>query len=147
MKVEVAMHASWATVPNKPTVSVNVKQHFNNNEMRAALRTCVKVEVAMHASWATVPNKPTVSVNVKQHFNNNEMRAALRSCVKVEVAVLDGFCGRKATLNQQIWKVGRRVGHQQTNQQTNQQTKDGKSKRTPQANKTAGENSGIKQHR
>ena len=22
---------SWAPVPNKPTVSVNVKQHFNNN--------------------------------------------------------------------------------------------------------------------
>ena len=27
MKVEVA---SWASVPNKPTVSVDVKQHFNN---------------------------------------------------------------------------------------------------------------------
>ena len=64
-------------------------------------------------SWAPVPYKPTVSVDVKQHFNNNYTTGTeLRNCVKVEVAVLGsrplqtyGFCGRKATLQQQLHYV------------------------------------------
>ena len=34
MKVEVAV---WASVPNKPTVSVDVKQHFNGGSRRGRL--------------------------------------------------------------------------------------------------------------
>ena len=48
---------SWAPVPNKPTVSVDVKQHFNINTVKVAV---------------DVPGSPTLivrtfSVHVKQH--------------------------------------------------------------------------------
>ena len=39
----------YEPVPNKPTVSVDVKQHFNN-PTRSELRNCVKVEVAVLGS-------------------------------------------------------------------------------------------------
>ena len=61
VKVEVA--ALGPTVRNKPTVSVDVKQHFNQHQ--AELRSCVTVEVA--AVGSPVPNKPMVSVEVKQY--------------------------------------------------------------------------------
>ena len=44
---------SWAPVPNKPTVSVDVKQHFNNNN-----NTSIP-----HSSVISL----MVSVDVKQH--------------------------------------------------------------------------------
>ena len=64
------------------TVSVDVKQHWERNLMRA--RSCVKVKVAVLGSSSLV--SLTVSVDVKQHWERNLMRA--RSCVKVKVAVL-----------------------------------------------------------
>ena len=49
---------SWAPVPNKPTVSVDVKQHF--------YRSSVKVEVAVLGSLSLIVLN-MVSVDVKQH--------------------------------------------------------------------------------
>ena len=57
---------SWAPVPNKPTVSVDVKQHSTNKSESLELSSCVWKW--RWPSWAPVPNKPTVSVDVKQHF-------------------------------------------------------------------------------
>ena len=58
---------SWASVPNKPTVSVDVKQLFCQGQ-GSELRSCLKVEVDVLGS------RPySVSVDVKQHFNNNMM--------------------------------------------------------------------------
>ena len=66
------------SLPNKPTVSVDVKQHSTTTYW-----SCVKVEVAV-LGLPSLPNKPTVSVpDVKQHSTTT-----YRSCVKVEVAVL-----------------------------------------------------------
>ena len=55
---------SCASVPIKPTVSVDVKQHFNNNIRVQSSRSVWK---SRWTSWARVPNKPTVSGDVKQH--------------------------------------------------------------------------------
>ena len=55
---------SWAPVPNKPTVSVDVKQHFNINQVT---QTSGAVWKSRWPSWAPVPNKHVVSVDVKQH--------------------------------------------------------------------------------
>ena len=52
-----------APVPNKPTVSVDVKQHFNNSRPSAELRSCVKVEVVVLSSPSLTVR--TVSVDVK----------------------------------------------------------------------------------
>ena len=46
VSVDVKHHVYWVPVPNKPTVSVDVKQ-------RSELRSCVKVEVAVRG-----PNSP-----------------------------------------------------------------------------------------
>ena len=54
--------------PNKPTVSVDVKQHSANRLPPSELRSCVKVEVAVQGSPSQ--NNPTVSVDVKQRFNH-----------------------------------------------------------------------------
>ena len=51
------------TVPNKPTVSVDVKQHFS--AVPQSLGTVC--ESRGGRPGLTVPNKPTVSVDVKQH--------------------------------------------------------------------------------
>ena len=56
---------SWAPVPNKPTVSVDVKQHWTWTQSSGA------VWKSRWTSWAPVPNKPTVSVDVKQLFSSN----------------------------------------------------------------------------
>ena len=57
---------SWAPVPNKPTVSVDVKQHFN----QAIIQSSGAVWKWRWTSWDLFHNKPTVSVDVKQHFSN-----------------------------------------------------------------------------
>ena len=50
-------------VPNKPTVSVDVKQHLKKNVKNTELRSCTKVEVAvLGPSLISL----RVSVNVKQ---------------------------------------------------------------------------------
>ena len=54
----------WAPVPNKPTVSVDVKQHFKKRSGA--------VWESRWPSWVPAPNKPTVSVDIKQHFNQHE---------------------------------------------------------------------------
>ena len=48
---------SWAPVPDKPVVSVDV------------LQSSGAVWKSRWTSWAPVPDKPTVSVDVKQHFS------------------------------------------------------------------------------
>ena len=63
-----AVWKSWAPVPNKPTVSVDVKQHFNQQQPQSS--------GAVWKSWAPVPNKPTVSVDVKQHFNQQQPQSS-----------------------------------------------------------------------
>ena len=55
-------------VPNKPTVSVDVKQHSTRSHIRAQ-ELC---ESRGGRPGLPVPNKPTVSVDVKQHFNNDK---------------------------------------------------------------------------
>ena len=42
--------ASWAPVPNKPAVSVDVKQHSTDTATLRAQDGCVKVEVAVLGS-------------------------------------------------------------------------------------------------
>ena len=68
MKVEVAVLGSPSLI--SLTVSVGVRQHFNNNnnDSMAEFRSCVKVEVAVLVSPSLI---------IKPY----------------------GFCGRKATLN------------------------------------------------
>ena len=61
---------SWVLVPNKPTVSVDVKQHFNqptNFIFRTESRSCVKVEVNVLGS-RPVPNSPYGSCGSKATF-------------------------------------------------------------------------------
>ena len=58
----------WAPVPNKPTVSVDVKQHFNiiqNSTGYSELRSCVKAEVAVLGSPSLI--SLMVSVDIKHH--------------------------------------------------------------------------------
>ena len=55
-----------APVPSKPTVSVDVKQHFNQPHNDRAQELC---ESRGGRPGLPVPNNPTVSVDVKQHFN------------------------------------------------------------------------------
>ena len=63
MKVEMDV---LVPVPNKPTVSVDVKQkHFNNRLL--ADRAQELCESRGGRPGQPVPNKPTVSVAVKQH--------------------------------------------------------------------------------
>ena len=52
------------SVPNKPTVSLDVKQHFNHIMVYRA-QSCVKVEMA-------IPNKPSFSVDVKQYLTTRK---------------------------------------------------------------------------
>ena len=52
-------------VPNKPTVSVDVKQHFTIFGLSA--RAQEMCESRSGRPGLPVPNKPTVSVDVKQH--------------------------------------------------------------------------------
>ena len=65
MKVEVAVLGS--PFPNKPTVSVAVKQHSTSHPTARSseLRSCVKVEVAVLGSLPLIVLM--VSVDVKQH--------------------------------------------------------------------------------
>ena len=65
---------SWAPVPDKPTLSVDVKQHFSFNP---ELRSCVNVEVDVLGSPSLI--SLTVSVDVKQHQNETIFRRAVRS--------------------------------------------------------------------
>ena len=45
---------SWAPVPNKPAVSVDVKQHFNNIRMRRLVLTiCCRNCLHMNTLWVT----------------------------------------------------------------------------------------------
>ena len=60
---------SQAPTPNKPTVYVDVKQPFNNNNSNR--NSSVAVWKSRWLSRAPIPNKPTVYVDVKQPFNNN----------------------------------------------------------------------------
>ena len=53
---------SWAPVPNKPTVSVHVKQHFKNNAAIRAQELCESRGARPGLPY--VPNKPTVSVDI-----------------------------------------------------------------------------------
>ena len=53
---------SWAYVFNKPTVSVDVKQHSTGP---SELRSCVKFEVVVLGSPSLI--SLVVSVDVKQH--------------------------------------------------------------------------------
>ena len=50
-------------VPNKPTVFMDVKQHFSKMQSLRAEELCQWK--SRWPSWAPVPNKPTVSVDVK----------------------------------------------------------------------------------
>ena len=64
------MWPSWAPVPNKPKVSKDVKQHFNNNNRESQSSGAQELcESRCGRPGLPVPNKPTVSVDVKQHFN------------------------------------------------------------------------------
>ena len=63
MKVEVGRRG--APVPNKPTVSVDVKQILNQLRAATELRCSVKVEVAVLGSPSLIVL--VVSVDVKQH--------------------------------------------------------------------------------
>ena len=73
MEVEVAVLGSPSLI--SLTVSVGVRQHFNNNnnDSMAEFRSCVKVEVAVLGSPSLI--SLTVSVDVKQHFNCVGFRA------------------------------------------------------------------------
>ena len=51
-------------VPKKPTVSVDVKQHFNQPQNDRTQELC---KSRGGRPGLPVPNKPTVSVDVKQH--------------------------------------------------------------------------------
>ena len=79
MKVE---WPSWAPVPNRPYVSVNVKQHQKKkNKTSSELWNCVKVEMDV---WALRP----YSICGRKATLNLGRAAEFRSCVKVEVDVL-----------------------------------------------------------
>ena len=60
---------SRAPVPNIPTVSVDVKQPFNQPISYSNVRVWGAVWRSRWTSWAPVPNKPAVSMDVKEHFN------------------------------------------------------------------------------
>ena len=56
----------WFPVPNSPTVSADVKQHWT--EHLTELKSCVKVEVAVLGFQSLIV---LVSVDVKQHLRKN----------------------------------------------------------------------------
>ena len=60
---------SWAPVPNKPMVSVDVKHHVYLFYTYHSVQSSGAVWKSTWTSWAPVPNKATVSVDVKQHLN------------------------------------------------------------------------------
>ena len=64
---------SWFPVPNKPTVSVDVKHHVYILGAVSELRSCVKIEMDVLGSRPKL-DKPTVSVDVKQHFNKQHVQ-------------------------------------------------------------------------
>ena len=59
---------SWAPVPNKPTVSVDVKQHFNNNK---ALQTTTRFEVT-----TALPNRGHNAHNAV-NYNSGSVRPSI----------------------------------------------------------------------
>ena len=68
MVIKETQDTIYFPVPSKPTVSVDVKQHFNHLFYRAQ-ELCQNQ--SRWPSWAPVPNKPTVSVDIKQHSANH----------------------------------------------------------------------------
>ena len=81
---------SWAPVPNKPTVSVDVKQHFIiiTWAPRQSVRSQDLCKSRGGRPGLPVPNSPYGLYGRKATLNRNEEGSELRSGVKVEVAVL-----------------------------------------------------------